>query len=160
MLQLLSIITSGSRILSKQFANRSNCFGLRFFMRIVYLLKSEPLVWSFRGEQSRVANLRKECWETGWLLLKWMSFAFLLESLIVAPIPAEKVTQWFGGESGRTIPSARQSAFRLTQRLCGNSISSRPDRKRNGTGNRDGFHGNRRSNFYSCCNGSTRFSPT
>ncbi len=32
-----------------------------------------------------------------------MSFAFLLESLIVAPIPAEKVTQWFGGDSGWTI---------------------------------------------------------
>lgn len=73
-------------------------------MWIVYLLKSEPLVWSFWGEQSRVANFWKECWETGWLLLKWMSFAFLLESLIVAPIPAEKVTQWFGGESGWTIP--------------------------------------------------------
>ena len=25
--------------------------------------------------------------------------------------------------------------------------------KRNGTGNRDGFHGNRRSNFYSCRKG-------
>ena len=74
-------------------------------MWIVYLLKSEPLVWSFWGEQSRVANLWKECWETDWLLLKWMSFAFLLESLIVTPIPAEKVTQWFGGgDSGRTIP--------------------------------------------------------
>ena len=33
-----------------------------------------------------------------------MSFAFLLESLIVAPIPAERVTQWIGGDSGRTIP--------------------------------------------------------
>ena len=33
-----------------------------------------------------------------------MSFAFLLESLIIAPIPAEKVTQWFGGDSGWTIP--------------------------------------------------------
>jgi len=32
-----------------------------------------------------------------------MRFTFLLESLIVAPIPAEKVTQWFGGDSGRTI---------------------------------------------------------
>jgi len=71
-------------------------------MRIVYLLKSEPLVWIFWGEQSRVANFRKECWETGWLLLKWMSFAFL-ESLIVDPIPAEKFTQWFGGDSGGTI---------------------------------------------------------
>jgi len=72
-------------------------------MWIVYLLKSEPLVWSFWGEQSRVTNFRKECWETGWLLLKWMSFAFLLESLIVDPIPAEKFTQWFGGDSGGTI---------------------------------------------------------
>ena len=33
-----------------------------------------------------------------------MSFAFLLESLILAPIPAETVTQWFGGDSGWTIP--------------------------------------------------------
>ena len=33
-----------------------------------------------------------------------MSFAFLLESLIVDPIPAETVTQWFGGDSERTIP--------------------------------------------------------
>ena len=73
-------------------------------MWIVYLLKSERLVWSFWGEQSRVTNFWKECWETGWLLLKWMSFAFLLESLILAQIPAETVTQWFGGDSGGTIP--------------------------------------------------------
>ena len=32
-----------------------------------------------------------------------MSFAFLLESLIVDPIPAEKFTQWFGGDNGGTI---------------------------------------------------------
>ncbi len=83
-------------------------------MWIVYLLKSEPLVWSFWGEPSRVANFWKECWETGWLLLKWISFAFSLEILIVAPIPAEKVTQWFGGDSGGQSLSARQSSFRLT----------------------------------------------
>ena len=130
LLQLLSIITSWSRILSKQFANRSNCFGLRFFMWIVYLLKSEPLVWSFWVEPSRVANFWKECWETGWLLLKLISFAFLLEILIVAPIPAEKVTQWFGGDSGYNPfqPDNRHSD--LPKRLCGNSISSRSDRKK------------------------------
>ena len=80
-------------------------------MWIVYLLKSDPLVWSFWGEQSRVANLWKECWETDWLLLKWMSFAFLLESLILAPIPAEKFTQWFGGDSGGTIPFSPTIGF-------------------------------------------------
>ena len=73
-------------------------------MWIVYLLNSEPLVWSFCVEPSRVTNFWKECWETGWLLLKWISFAFLLGSLIVAPISAEKFTQWFGGDSGGTNP--------------------------------------------------------
>ena len=80
-------------------------------MWIVYLLKSEPLVWSFWGGPSRVTNFWKECWETGWLLLKWMSFAFLLESLIVDHIPAEKFTQWFGGDSGGTIPFSPTIGF-------------------------------------------------
>jgi len=130
-------------------------------MWIVYLLKSEPLVCSFWGEQSRVANLWKECWETGWLLLKWMSFAFLLESLIVAPIPAEKVTQWFGGDSGWTIPFS--PTIGIPAYLNGYAVIPLVTgliEKRNGSVNRDGFHCNRRSNFYSCRNGSTRFSPT
>ena len=33
-----------------------------------------------------------------------MSFAFLLENLMVAYIPAETVTQWLGGDSWWTIP--------------------------------------------------------
>ena len=100
-------------------------------MWIVYLLKSEPLVWSFCVEPSRVTNFWKECWETGWLLLKWISFAFLLKILIVAPIPAEKVTQWFGGDSGGYNPFQPDNGLSgLPQRLCGNSISSRPDRKK------------------------------
>ena len=37
-------------------------------------------------------------------MLKWMSFAFLLESQMVAYIPAETVTQWLGGDSWWTIP--------------------------------------------------------
>ena len=126
-------------------------------MWIVYLLKSEPLVWSFWGEQSRVANFWKECWETGWLLLKWMSFAFLLESLIVAPIPAEKVTQWFGGDSGWTIPfsptigiPAYLNGYAVIPLVAGRIEKGMVP------GNRDGFHGNRRRNFYSCRNGSTR----
>ena len=40
-----------------------------------------------------------------------MSFAFLLESLIVAPIPAEKFTQWFSGDSGGTIPFSPTIGF-------------------------------------------------
>ena len=117
-------------------------------MWIVYLLKSEQLVWSFWGGPSRVTNFWKECWETGWLLLKWMSFAFLLESLMVALIPVETVTQWFGGDSGWTIPfslavgiPAYLNDYAVIPLVAGLI------EKRNGTGNRDGFHGNRRSNF-------------
>jgi hypothetical protein len=110
--------------------------------------KIRTLVWSFWGEPSRVENFWKECWETGWLLLKWISFAFLLEILIVAPIPAERVTQWFGGDGGRTIPfnptiviPAYLNDYAVIPLVAGLI------EKRNGTGDRDGFHGNRRCNF-------------
>ena len=110
--------------------------------------KIRTLVWSFWREPSRVENFWKECWETGWLLLKWISFAFLLEILIVAPIPAERVTQWFGGDGGRTIPfnptiviPAYLNDYAVMPLVAGLI------EKRNGTWNRDGFHGNLRSNF-------------
>ena len=123
--------------------------------------KIRTLVWSFWGEASRVANFWKECWETGWLLLKWMNFAFLLESLISSPHSGWKgytMVRWKQRADNPFQPDNRHSG--LLQRLFGNSISSRPDRNRDGTENRDGFHGNRRSNFYSFRNGNTRFSPT
>ena len=77
-----------------------------------------------------------------------MSFAFLLESLIVDPIPAEKFTQWFGGDSGWTIPVSL--AVGIPAYLNGYAaipLVAGLIEKRNGTGNRDGFPGNRRSNF-------------
>ena len=117
-------------------------------MWIVYLLKSEPLVWSFWGEQSRVANFWKECWETGWLLLKLISFAFSLGILIVSPIPAEKVTQWLGGDSWWTIPVSPTIVIpAYLKDYAAIPLVAGLIEKRNGTGNRDGFHGNRRSNF-------------
>jgi len=77
-----------------------------------------------------------------------MSFAFLLESLIVAPIPAEKVTQWFGGDSGRTIPVSPTIGIpAYLKDYAAIPLVAGLIEKRNGTGNRDGFHGNRRSNF-------------
>ena len=90
-----------------------------------------------------------------------MSFAFLLEILIVAPIQAEKVTQWFGGDSRRTIPFS--PTIGILAYLNGYAVIPLVAyliEKRNGTVNRDGFHGNRRRNFYSYRNGSTRFSQT
>ena len=110
--------------------------------------KIRTLVWSFWGEPSRVANFWKECWETGWLLLKLISFAFSLGILIVSPIQAEKVTQWLGGDSWWTIPVSPTIVIpAYLKDYAAIPLVAGLIEKRNGTGNRDGFHGNRRSNF-------------
>lgn len=41
----------------------------------------------------------------GWFFLRWMVIAFLLESLMTAHLPAEKVTSWLG-QGGGAIPLA------------------------------------------------------
>ena len=75
-------------------------------------------------------------------------FCFFTVKPDSSPITAEKVTQWFGGDSGRTIPfsptigtPAYLNGYEVIPLVAGLI------EKRNGTGNRDGFHGNRRSDF-------------
>ncbi len=43
---------------------------------------------------------------TGWFLMKWLTLAFLVESLMVAYLPAEAVASWLGGDSLWAIPRA------------------------------------------------------
>ncbi|MBA2672388.1 permease [Ramlibacter sp.] len=61
--------------------------------------------WKFwQSAQSRTAF-----WESvrsnGWFLLRWMTIAFLLESLMTVFLPAEKVTAWLG-QGPTAIPLA------------------------------------------------------
>ena len=66
--------------------------------------KIRTISLEFLGRAVQSSEFLERMLGNGLVLLKWISFAFLLESLIVAPIPAEKVTQWFSGDSGRAIP--------------------------------------------------------
>ncbi|MBR3369604.1 MAG: permease [Rhodobacteraceae bacterium] len=56
-----------------------------------------PPVWQFWQEPARLTKFRTEGTRTFLFLLKWLSLAFLLESLMLAYVPAELVTQTLGG---------------------------------------------------------------
>lgn len=57
----------------------------------------KPPVWAFWHDPARVVKFRTEATKTFLFLLKWLSLAFLLESLMLAYVPAELVTQTLGG---------------------------------------------------------------
>ncbi len=58
----------------------------------------KPVVWRFWDEAERRAKFGKTAWTTTLFLAKWLLLAFLLESLMLAWIPAETVTATLGGE--------------------------------------------------------------
>ena len=57
----------------------------------------KPPLWAFWRDAARVTKFRLEATKTFLFLLKWLSLAFLLESLMLAYLPAELVTQTLGG---------------------------------------------------------------
>ena len=67
---------------------------------------SGSIVWTFWRDSARRAAFVDESRTVGWFLTKWLTFAFLLESLMVAWIPAEMVGAWLGGEAWWAIPAA------------------------------------------------------
>ncbi|MBS1300937.1 permease [Loktanella sp. SALINAS62] len=58
----------------------------------------KPVVWRFWIEPDRRAKFGREATKTGLFLAKWLTLAFVLESLMLAWIPAETVTSVLGGE--------------------------------------------------------------
>ena len=69
-------------------------------------LKSERVVWAFWRDPARMAEFAAEARATGWFLAKWLTLAFVLESLMVAYLPAGAVGAWVGGENGWAVPAA------------------------------------------------------
>jgi len=63
-----------------------------------------PVAWRFWREPERASAFVAESRQTGLLLLKWMTLAFLLESLLIVYVPAEMVGGWVGGERSWAIP--------------------------------------------------------
>ena len=58
----------------------------------------KPVVWRFWTDADRRATFGKTGVSTTLFLAKWLTLAFLLESLMLAWIPAETVTATLGGE--------------------------------------------------------------
>ncbi|PIW29613.1 MAG: permease [Rhodospirillales bacterium CG15_BIG_FIL_POST_REV_8_21_14_020_66_15] len=70
------------------------------------VLEGAPVEWGFWRDPERLALFRGESWVTGWFLFKWLTLAFLIESLMVAYIPADQVGRFLGGGEWWTIPAA------------------------------------------------------
>jgi hypothetical protein len=66
----------------------------------------KPVVWRFWAEPERRAKFGREATKTTLFLAKWLTLAFLLESLMLAWIPAETVTAALGGEGILPIVTA------------------------------------------------------
>ena len=58
---------------------------------------NKPVVWRFWRERSRTETFWKEALKTSVFLLKWLTLAFMLESLMLAYVPASWVSTALGG---------------------------------------------------------------
>jgi len=65
-----------------------------------------PVVWKFWQEAPRREKFGREAVSTTVFLLKWLSLAFLLESLMLAYVPAEWIASALGGEGIAPIVTA------------------------------------------------------
>ena len=69
-------------------------------------LAHSPVVWRFWEYPARRQAFLEDGCGVGWFLLKWLSLAFLLESLMIAFIPAAAVGSVLGGGDWWTIPAS------------------------------------------------------
>jgi uncharacterized membrane protein YraQ (UPF0718 family) len=63
-------------------------------------------VWRFWRQADRLRTFWKETGTAGWFLGRWLAFAFVLESLMVAYLPGETVISWLGDGNPLAIPLA------------------------------------------------------
>lgn len=64
------------------------------------------VLWRFWRESPRRRIFAESLGDNGWFLGKWLTLAFIIESLMVAYIPASMVAEWLGGGAWWTIPAA------------------------------------------------------
>jgi len=66
----------------------------------------EQVVWRFWQEPERRATFVREGRGTALFLGKWLTLAFLLESLMIVWLPADRVAAMLGGDSAFAVPLA------------------------------------------------------
>lgn len=64
------------------------------------------LVWKFWRHADRLRTFWSEASTAGWFLGRWLAFAFVLESLMIAYLPGETVITWLGDGNPLAIPLA------------------------------------------------------
>jgi uncharacterized membrane protein YraQ (UPF0718 family) len=62
--------------------------------------------WAFWRHPERRATFVSDARVTGWFLFKWLTLAFIIESLMVASLPADGVSAWLGSERWWVIPAS------------------------------------------------------
>ncbi|MFQ5974392.1 MAG: permease [Alphaproteobacteria bacterium] len=67
---------------------------------------SPELIWTFWRHGARRRVFADEGRETGWFLLKWLTLAFVLESLMVAYLSPELIGGWLGADRWWVIPAS------------------------------------------------------
>ena len=72
----------------------------------------KPVMWRFWTEAERRASFGNTALTTTLFLAKWLTLAFILESLMLAWVPAETVTAMIGGESLMPISQQLWWVFR------------------------------------------------
>lgn len=68
------------------------------------LKADRPLLWKFWQKSDRIALFRETSMSSGAFLLKWLSLAFVIESLMVAYLPPNYVGQVLGSGDWWTVP--------------------------------------------------------
>jgi uncharacterized membrane protein YraQ (UPF0718 family) len=69
-------------------------------------LEQTSITWQFWKEAERREFFINEAWSAGWFLLRWLTLAFILESLMITYIPAEEIGRYLGGTAWWAIPSS------------------------------------------------------
>ena len=62
-------------------------------------MANKKIIWAFWQDDERRTSFVAEAKTTGWFLFKWLTLAFLIESLMVAYIPPEFVGNYLGANS-------------------------------------------------------------
>ena len=66
----------------------------------------QTVLWPFWREAGRRRQFNAALLETGWFLGKWLTLAFVIESLMITYIPASMIAEYLGGGAWWTIPAA------------------------------------------------------
>ncbi len=66
----------------------------------------KPVVWAFWRDEERAGKFVREGAKTSLFLFKWLTLAFVLESLMVAYVPGERVAGAVGGDGIGSIALA------------------------------------------------------